>query len=323
MDISRPGEVENLREMLMNHIGRNQGRHHEFPDIQPVHIAVLKLTPADAISQVEQGFDVNALDRQGRTPLLLAAEEGKPEMVEALVKRCGADVTIADRRMQTPLHHLPMAETTRILLEAGAAAGAKDCNGNTPLHNAEDAESVRMLVTAGADVNARNSKGFSPLHEAARGDLPDVVEALIESGAEIEMKNHAGETPLMLAVRYSKVDAVDVLCNAGADINTEAHVPIETFRGLGLLYEAVVMKNERKEIGETLDVLFKHGLDPRGQDKDGDTPSDIIRGMGLTGIADRIDAKCHELDAKDHAAAMMERARTKGMQGSRGREMSL
>lgn len=126
-----------------------------------------------------------------------------------------------------------------------------------------------MLIAAGADVNARNSKGFSPLHEAARGDLPDVVEALIESGAEIEMKNHAGETPLTLAVRYSKVDAVDVLCNAGADIKTEAHVPIETFRGLGLLYEAVAMKNQRKEIGETLDVLFKHGLDPRGQDKDG------------------------------------------------------
>ena len=313
---------EQIRQTLMTQIETNKG-HPEFPDVHPIHIAVRSLTVDDVGTLVEMGFDVNGLDMRGRTPLLLAAEESRPLMVEALVKRCGADVTIADVRGQTALHLLPMGETTKILLEAGAAAGAKDCNGNTPLHNAEDAESVRLLIAAGADVNARNSKGFSPLHEAARGDLPDVVEALIESGAEIEMKNHAGETPLTLAVRYSKVDAVDVLCNAGADIKTEAHVPIETFRGLGLLYEAVAMKNQRKEIGETLDVLFKHGLDPRGQDKDGDTPSDMIRGMGFTGIADRIDAKCHELDAKDHAAAMMERARTKGMQGSRGREMGL
>lgn len=313
---------EQIRQTLMTHIETNMGRP-EFSDVHPVHIAVRSLTVDDVKTLVDMGFDVDGLDIRGRTPLLLAAEESRPEMVETLVKRCGADVTIADVRGQTPLHHLPMGETTRILLEAGAAAGAKDCNGDTPLHNAEDAESVRLLIAAGADVNARNSKGFSPLHEAARGDLPDVVEALIESGAEIEMKNHAGETPLTLAVRYSKVDAVDVLCNAGADIKTEAHVPIETFRGLGLLYEAVAMKNQRKEIGETLDVLFKHGLDPRGQDKDGDTPSDMIRGMGFTGIADRIDAKCQELDAKDHAAAMMERARTKGMQGSRSREMSL
>ncbi len=313
---------EQIRQTLMTQIETNKG-HPEFPDVHPIHIAVRSLTVDDVGTLVDMGFDVNGLDMRGRTPLLLAAEESRPLMVEALVKRCGADVTIADVRGQTALHLLPMGETTKILLEAGAAAGAKDCNGNTPLHNAEDAESVRLLIAAGADVNARNSKGFSPLHEAARGDLPDVVEALIESGAEIEMKNHAGETPLTLAVRYSKVDAVDVLCNAGADIKTEAHVPIETFRGLGLLYEAVAMKNQRKEIGETLDVLFKHGLDPRGQDKDGDTPSDMIRGMGFTGIADRIDAKCHELDAKDHAAAMMERARTKGMQGSRGREMGL
>lgn len=313
---------EQIRQTLMTQIETNKG-HPEFPDVHPIHIAVRSLTVDDVGTLVDMGFDVNGLDMRGRTPLLLAAEESRPLMIEALVKRCGADVTIADVRGQTPLHHLPMGETTKILLEAGAVACAKDCNGNTPLHNAEDAESVRLLIAAGADVNSRNHKGFSPLHEAARGDLPDVVEALIESGAEIEMKNHAGETPLTLAVRYSKVDAVDVLCNAGADIKTEAHVPIETFRGLGLLYEAVAMKNQRKEIGETLDVLFKHGLDPRGQDKDGDTPSDMIRGMGFTGIADRIDAKCHELDAKDHAAAMMERARTKGIQGSRSREMTL
>lgn len=91
---------EQIRQTLMTHIETNMGRP-EFSDVHPVHIAVRSLTVDDVKTLVDMGFDVNGLDMRGRTPLLLAAEESKPKMVEALVKRCGADVTIADVRGQT------------------------------------------------------------------------------------------------------------------------------------------------------------------------------------------------------------------------------
>lgn len=321
--VSGTKEIEDLRAIYLDMLAFRKKYPEKESKPMSLDAAALKLEPEFVVFLAKEGFEVDAVNKQGKTALLHAAEEGRTEMVEALVKECGANVRIADDRGQTALHHLPFEDTTRLLLDAGADAGAKDCNGNTPLHNAEDHESVRMLVAAGADPEQRNRKGHTPLHEAARGNMTAVVEALLDAGADIEAKNHKGETPLLLAVRYSMADAADVLCRRGADMNVEANVPSKALRGQGLLFEAVVMKNEHKGIFDTIDVLFKHGLDPRGRDQDGDSPADYIRLLGFTGCADRIEARSKALDDKDHAASMMERAKARGIQTSRGREVSL
>jgi ankyrin repeat protein len=52
---------------------------------------------------VDQGADVNARDRYGRTALYLAAENGQLSIVQYLVDQ-GTDVNAIDALGTTPLH---------------------------------------------------------------------------------------------------------------------------------------------------------------------------------------------------------------------------
>lgn len=106
---------------------------------------------------LEKGFDVNAADKTGRTPLSLAADDNNAAAIELFVS-AGADVGAADADGKTPLHY----------------AAAK----NTP-------EVVSALIAAGADVNAAAADGATPLTLAsAREDGADVVKVLTEAGAK-------------------------------------------------------------------------------------------------------------------------------------------
>lgn len=93
----------------------------------PLHLAALYGQPKVMRLLVEAGANVDAYDSEGNTPLLLAAEQRRTDVVMELI-RLGADVNKTKRpRFCTPLH---------------AAV----------LHM--DMGSVVALLTAGADVNA-------------------------------------------------------------------------------------------------------------------------------------------------------------------------
>lgn len=84
---------------------------------------------------IAEGADINAIDRSGMTPLLLAAMWGKGEVANTLIK-AGADINAKDKFNATPLH--------------GAAI-----NGNT--------EIAVALIKAGADINAKADGDWTPL----------------------------------------------------------------------------------------------------------------------------------------------------------------
>ncbi len=86
------------------------------------------------------GADPNAVDFEGATPLMYAAEVGTLELLRAL-------------------------------LAAGADVNARDAEGRTALIYAADhcqTESVRLLVQAGADVTRKDSKGYTALKRVRR-----------------------------------------------------------------------------------------------------------------------------------------------------------
>jgi ankyrin repeat protein len=87
-----------------------------------------------ALTFIEHGDDINAVDAKGRSPLHVAVQAGQEEMVRLLVER-GADVNIKDDDGLTPLHFavvLRSVALARLLVQAGANPRAGNAHGHTP-----------------------------------------------------------------------------------------------------------------------------------------------------------------------------------------------
>ena len=117
---------------------------------------------------IKAGADINARDKDGKTPLMYAAWNN-----------------------QNP-------EVIKVLLEAGADVNARDKNGWTPLMYAawnENPDVIKVLLEAGADVNARDKDGRTPLMWAAGSNQnPEVIKILLDAGADGKAKSNEGKT---------------------------------------------------------------------------------------------------------------------------------
>jgi ankyrin repeat protein len=137
--------------------------------VQPVHQAVMRHHLPEVTQAIEQGEDVDALDREGRTALFYATSEGEPTIAAELIRH-GANVNAQDKRLQTALHFAASAfqpEIAELLLKSGASVDAPDVNGNTPLSNAvfdsrgRD-QMIKLLLSFGANKTLKNKHGVSP-----------------------------------------------------------------------------------------------------------------------------------------------------------------
>lgn len=150
--------------------------------------AVNKNDLALARAAVLKGEPPNPVDTQGRTPLMVAINNGSAEMV-------------------------------KLLLDYRAHVNAADKVGNTPLHYAAqtgDGEIIGLLTAKGAKVNQENKQGVTPLMTAARYGAAGAVERLLKAGARVDVADFTGRTALGWADegRNSRVNTL--LRNAGA-----------------------------------------------------------------------------------------------------------
>lgn len=94
-------------------------------------------TPKPAVIRLllAAGADANAVDFEGATPLMYAAEVGMPEVLRALLK-AGADPDVQDAEGRTALMYAAdhcQTDSVRLLVHVGADVTPKDTSGHTAL----------------------------------------------------------------------------------------------------------------------------------------------------------------------------------------------
>ncbi|KAH0489651.1 hypothetical protein TgHK011_010069 [Trichoderma gracile] len=195
--------------------------------LTPLHKAVGQMEMAEtgrtqmdiAERLIERHADVNATDTEGRTALLLAAENGMADVADFLIGH-GADVSIATKDKRTALHMATKSKPiTEKLLNHGADIHAKNIKGYTPLYLAVMdgiAEVAALLIDKGADVTTVAEDGRTPLHLAVRSK--DITEKLLTYGADINAKDIEGYTPLYLAITEGTAKVAALLIDRGADV---------------------------------------------------------------------------------------------------------
>ena len=161
------------------------------------------------------------------TTLIDAVKAGDRAAVRTLATRTAVNAAEADG--MTALHwavRADDAETTQMLIRAGAKVGAANRYGITPLSLAAtngNASITRALLKAGADPNAVGPDGETILMTAARAGNGEVVTALLDRGANVNAaENWQGQTALMWAAAENHPDAVRALVARGADTNARS-----------------------------------------------------------------------------------------------------
>ena len=192
------------------------------------HLEVLQLL-------LDQGVNVEARDRAGRTALDVTSLSGRVELANLLIE-CGARASSSALQNAAGRGHGPMVqfllsrgadpkigspllaasrrgvEVLKPLLAAGANPDVSDSDGDTPLHHAtaraNSEQSIRLLIRYGANVNAQNRFGTAPLHNCVKFGEMDSIRVLLEHGARRTIKDNNGRTPSDVAKQLTKMHEV-------------------------------------------------------------------------------------------------------------------
>ena len=140
-----------------------------------------------------RGSIVDAVDKNGRTPLHLAAENGLADAVNVLLQR-KAKFEMRDKIGKTPLD-LAVEKSTatsrplQVILE-------KSCD-QLKQHLLDHQMVVYLLLSSGASFKKCNRNGTSLLHRALVNNRPYIAQLLVLKGASINYKDNLGRTPLI------------------------------------------------------------------------------------------------------------------------------
>ena len=163
-------------------------------------------------------YDIDQVDRNGRTLLCWAAKAGDYETISKLLSY-GANPNHIDNSGFNPLHRSLQPPTSiisaTVLLGANAHINARSGSGHTALSIAacqKDGNSgMIILLMFGADPESEDSEGRTPMFQAAENDKPKNISYLIKAGANIGHVSVLGRTVIDEAVRKNSHDALRFL----------------------------------------------------------------------------------------------------------------
>ncbi|CAG2178223.1 unnamed protein product [Oppiella nova] len=203
--------------------------------ITPLHLAAgssLGTSALDVLLTHKDLIDVNSRDKYGRTALHFAAKYGRHNRIADLI-RCGADCSIADKCLATPLHYASLS-------------------GSAPVIDA-------LITIAKADVNLIDTNGMSPLHYSSFAGFSSASKRLLDANANKQICDTCGRTAHFLAAYSGSTECLQLLMPLPETL-------IDAFNRSLLHYAA------NAHTSDCVDYLlknFKHQFDINGRDING------------------------------------------------------
>ena len=232
---------------------------------------------------VKYKADINAQDHKNNTPLIMAALEGREEVVSLLLNNdFGCDVNVKGVSGQSFLHiacqkgYVDFIKTA--IVKCKADVNAQDLNKNTPLMVAalmgrKEVVSLLLNNDFGCDVNVKNYLGQSFLHIACQKGFVDFLKtAVVKYKADINAQDHKNNTPLMVAALMGREEVVSLLLNNdfGCDVN------VKVVSGQSFLHIAC----QKGYVDFLKTAVVKYKADINAQDHKNSTPLMVAALMG-------------------------------------------
>ena len=185
----------------------------------------------------EAGSTFESRDGKGQT-VIFHAIKGKQKVVLKYLLQQKANPRAIDREGQTPLHIAAQVcddEAATLLVEAGVTVDALSVKNMTPLMcipGPAGLSMLKLLHSHGANLNAQSTGAERLSHIIATlGDegLP-VLQVLRDLGADLSSSGPTGNTPAHIAAGVGSVRALQLLSNSGCDVrnpqNIDGHTPL-------------------------------------------------------------------------------------------------
>jgi len=195
---------------------------------------------------------LQTVDSRDLTPLTVAADKDRKDIVKFLVKDWQVDINY-------------LSEVNPLLM-----AVQKD-----------HIDMVQLLIDLGADVNVVQPRmKCYPLHLAASNNFLDIVDLLLKNGAIVDCCDPRGYTPLFMASSEGYVSCVSSLIKAHADVNHRSMDDYTT-----AIYHAATANRT-----EIVRLLLDHDADPLStRDEHNHTLAEIAQQKGNTNLANLLE----------------------------------
>jgi len=212
---------------------------------------------------------VNATDKEGQTPLHIAAFYGYIDVAMFLLDS-GALLEAMDKNRKTPLCTAVWegrGDITKFFLERNADVEVKNILQSTPLLLAAwrgHEDIVRYLLEHNADIEARNYYQETALIRAATSSRTHIVKLLLQHNASSSVVDVEGRSALHKA---AIVEVAQLLLEANPQL-----INLQDLKGFTPLH-SVVFQNQL----DLVKLYIKYGADLMQKDKVGRTPIDIAQ----------------------------------------------
>ncbi|TRY99447.1 hypothetical protein DNTS_022993 [Danionella cerebrum] len=174
---------------------------------------------------------VNFQTKNGATPLYLACQEGHLEVVQYLVKDCGAEPRMRANDGMTPLHAAAQMGHNTVIVWLMSfteiSLADRDNDGATAMHFAASrghAKVLSWLLLHGGEI-VTDSWGGTPLHDAAENGELECCQILVVNGVDLGIRDQDGFSAADLAEYNGHQQCAKYLRTVENMVNEETNTP--------------------------------------------------------------------------------------------------